>query len=106
MRMDIRNIPEDTYNNLKVLAQMAGCSLNQLANDILEDYVSTQKMNQVKNDLADRIDLIEKSMQEIQVNQISLNFKLATLIDLFDLVYGIDEIDERNEFNVEEGKKL
>ncbi|GAB0316571.1 hypothetical protein JPSP43_22680 [Staphylococcus pseudintermedius] len=45
-------------------------------------------------------------MQEIQVNQISLNFKLATLIDLFDLVYGIDEIDERNEFNVEEGKKL
>ncbi|WP_390504821.1 FitA-like ribbon-helix-helix domain-containing protein, partial [Staphylococcus pseudintermedius] len=53
--MDIRNIPEDTYNNLKVLAQMAGCSLNQLANDILEDYVSTQKMNQVKNDLADRI---------------------------------------------------
>ncbi|EGQ3928317.1 hypothetical protein I0618_002837, partial [Staphylococcus pseudintermedius] len=57
MRMDIRNIPEDTYNNLKVLAQMAGCSINQLANDILEDYVSKEKMNQVKNDLADRIDL-------------------------------------------------
>ncbi|EKF6275816.1 hypothetical protein OZ256_001131 [Staphylococcus pseudintermedius] len=103
MRMDIRNIPEDTYNNLKVLAQMAGCSINQLANDILEDYVSKEKMNQVKNDLADRIDLIVKSMQEIQVNQISLNFKLATIIDL---IYGIDEIDERNEFNVEEGKKL
>ncbi|HDT9057546.1 TPA: hypothetical protein REF59_002445, partial [Staphylococcus pseudintermedius] len=86
MRMDIRNIPEDTYNNLKVLAQMAGCSINQLANDILEDYVSKEKMNQVKNDLADRIDLIVKSMQEIQVNQISLNFKLATIIDLFDLI--------------------
>ncbi|HDT8692422.1 TPA: hypothetical protein RED33_002408, partial [Staphylococcus pseudintermedius] len=59
----------------------------------------------VNLNLGDRIDLIEKSMQEIQVNQISLNFKLATLIDLFDLVYGIDEIDERNEFNIEEMKK-
>ncbi|ELP8691579.1 hypothetical protein QTV17_001729, partial [Staphylococcus pseudintermedius] len=59
----------------------------------------------VNLNLGDRIDLIEKSMKEIQVNQISLNFKLATLIDLFDLVYGIDEIDERNEFNIEEMKK-
>ncbi|EKF8759075.1 hypothetical protein O0641_002516, partial [Staphylococcus pseudintermedius] len=62
-------------------------------------------MKSVNLNLGDRIDLIEKSMQEIQVNQISLNFKLATLIDLFDLVYGIDEIDERNEFNIEEMKK-
>ncbi|EJE4540239.1 hypothetical protein OGK37_002254, partial [Staphylococcus pseudintermedius] len=62
-------------------------------------------MKLVNLNLGDRIDLIEKSMKEIQVNQISLNFKLATLIDLFDLVYGIDEIDERNEFNIEEMKK-
>ncbi|HGH0902434.1 TPA: hypothetical protein ACJHIR_001977, partial [Staphylococcus pseudintermedius] len=72
---------------------------------ILDEHVIDDDMKSVNLNLGDRIDLIEKSMQEIQVNQISLNFKLATLIDLFDLVYGIDEIDERNEFNIEEMKK-
>ncbi|EGQ0315038.1 hypothetical protein HLE67_002303, partial [Staphylococcus pseudintermedius] len=74
-------------------------------NKILDEHVIDDDMKSVNLNLGDRIDLIEKSMQEIQVNQISLNFKLATLIDLFDLVYGIDEIDERNEFNIEEMKK-
>ncbi|HEC2218243.1 TPA: hypothetical protein R1956_002599, partial [Staphylococcus delphini] len=80
-------------------------SLNELINKILDEHVIDDDMKSVNLNLGDRIDLIEKSMQEIQVNQISLNFKLATLIDLFDLVYGIDEIDERNEFNIEEMKK-
>ncbi|HDT9033263.1 TPA: hypothetical protein REF86_002497, partial [Staphylococcus pseudintermedius] len=70
-----------------------------------DEHVIDDDMKSVNLNLGDRIDLIEKSMQEIQVNQISLNFKLATLINLFDLVYGIDEIDERNEFNIEEMKK-
>lgn len=97
MRLDIRNINEDTYSNLKVQAKMAGCSINQLVNDILDDYVLTDKMNQAKNNLAERIDLIERSMQEIQTNQFSLNFKLATLIELFDLVYGIEVGDENED---------
>ncbi|HDV6036420.1 TPA: hypothetical protein RJJ53_002665, partial [Staphylococcus pseudintermedius] len=90
---------------LKLKAQMLDISLNELINKILDEHVIDDDMKSVNLNLGDRIDLIEKSMQEIQVNQISLNFKLATLIDLFDLVYGIDEIDERNEFNIEEMKK-
>ncbi|EGQ0319763.1 hypothetical protein NM909_001081 [Staphylococcus pseudintermedius] len=101
----IRDINEDTFLKLKLKAQMLGISLNELINKILDEHVIDDDMKSVNLNLGDRIDLIEKSMQEIQVNQISLNFKLATLIDLFDLVYGIDEIDERNEFNIEEMKK-
>ncbi|EGQ1663818.1 hypothetical protein ACEUW8_11870 [Staphylococcus pseudintermedius] len=101
----IRDINEDTFLKLKLKAQMLDISLNELINKILDEHVIDDDMKSVNLNLGDRIDLIEKSMQEIQVNQISLNFKLATLIDLFDLVYGIDEIDERNEFNIEEMKK-
>ncbi|EPQ9589743.1 hypothetical protein ACUYUH_000236 [Staphylococcus pseudintermedius] len=101
----IRDINEDTFLKLKLKAQMLDISLNELINKILDEHVIDDDMKSVNLNLDDRIDLIEKSMQEIQVNQISLNFKLATLIDLFDLVYGIDEIDERNEFNIEEMKK-
>lgn len=101
----IRDINEDTFLKLKLKAQMLDISLNELINKILDEHVIDDDMKLVNLNLDDRIDLIEKSMQEIQVNQISLNFKLATLIDLFDLVYGIDEIDERNEFNIEEMKK-
>ncbi|EGQ0359627.1 hypothetical protein [Staphylococcus pseudintermedius] len=101
----IRDINEDTFLKLKLKAQMLDISLNKLINIILDEHVIDDDMKLVNLNLGDRIDLIEKSMKEIQVNQISLNFKLATLIDLFDLVYGIDEIDERNEFNIEEMKK-
>lgn len=101
----IRDINEDTFLKLKLKAQMLDISLNELINKILDEHVIDDDMKSVNLNLGDRIDLIEKSMQEIQVNQISLNFKLATLINLFDLVYGIDEIDERNEFNIEEMKK-
>lgn len=101
----IRDINEDTFLKLKLKAQMLDISLNELINKILDEHVIDDDMKSVNLNLGDRIDLIEKSMKEIQVNQISLNFKLATLIDLFDLVYGIDEIDERNEFNIEEMKK-
>ncbi|EIU0346503.1 hypothetical protein L3Z54_001909 [Staphylococcus pseudintermedius] len=101
----IRDINEDTFLKLKLKAQMLDISLNKLINIILDEHVIDDDMKLVNLSLGDRIDLIEKSMKEIQVNQISLNFKLATLIDLFDLVYGIDEIDERNEFNIEEMKK-
>lgn len=100
----IRDINEDTFLKLKLKAQMLDISLNKLINIILDEHVIDDDMKLVNLNLGDRIDLIEKSMKEIQVNQISLNFKLATLIDLFDLVYGIDEIDERNEFNIEEMK--
>ncbi|EGQ3101265.1 hypothetical protein FTI64_000758 [Staphylococcus pseudintermedius] len=101
----IRDINEDTFLKLKLKAQMLDISLNKLINIILDEHVIDDDMKLVNLNLGDRIDLTEKSMKEIQVNQISLNFKLATLIDLFDLVYGIDEIDERNEFNIEEMKK-
>ncbi|HGH5541773.1 TPA: hypothetical protein ACJI4Y_000293 [Staphylococcus pseudintermedius] len=101
----IRDINEDTFLKLKLKAQMLDISLNKLINIILDEHVIDDDMKLVNLNLGDRIDLIEKTMKEIQVNQISLNFKLATLIDLFDLVYGIDEIDERNEFNIEEMKK-
>ncbi|EGQ3344448.1 TPA: hypothetical protein I1694_000551 [Staphylococcus pseudintermedius] len=101
----IRDINEDTFLKLKLKAQMLDISLNKLINIILDEHVIDDDMKLVNLNLGDRIYLIEKSMKEIQVNQISLNFKLATLIDLFDLVYGIDEIDERNEFNIEEMKK-
>ncbi|MDK4018942.1 hypothetical protein O0D00_10985 [Staphylococcus pseudintermedius] len=101
----IRDINEDTFLKLKLKAQMLDISLNKLINIILDEHVIDDDMKLVNLNLGDRIDLIEKLMKEIQVNQISLNFKLATLIDLFDLVYGIDEIDERNEFNIEEMKK-
>ncbi|EGQ4213501.1 hypothetical protein O0G97_05335 [Staphylococcus pseudintermedius] len=101
----IRDINEDTFLKLKLKAQMLDISLNKLINIILDEHVIDDDMKLVNLNLGDRINLIEKSMKEIQVNQISLNFKLATLIDLFDLVYGIDEIDERNEFNIEEMKK-
>ncbi|ELW0045438.1 hypothetical protein [Staphylococcus pseudintermedius] len=101
----IRDINEDTFLKLKLKAQMLDISLNKLINIILDEHVIDDDMKLVNLNLGDRIDLIEKSMKEIQVNQISLNFKLATLVDLFDLVYGIDEIDERNEFNIEEMKK-
>lgn len=102
----IRDINEDTFLKLKLKAQMLDISLNKLINIILDEHVIDDDMKLVNLNLGDRIYLIEKSMKEIQVNQISLNFKLATLIDLFDLVYGIDEIDERNEFNIEEMKKI
>lgn len=82
----IRDINEDTFLKLKLKAQMLDISLNELINKILDEHVIDDDMKSVNLNLGDRIDLIEKSMQEIQVNQISLNFKLATLIDLFDLV--------------------
>ncbi|HCT0380853.1 TPA: hypothetical protein LQO30_002551, partial [Staphylococcus pseudintermedius] len=74
----IRDINEDTFLKLKLKAQMLDISLNKLINIILDEHVIDDDMKLVNLNLGDRIDLIEKSMKEIQVNQISLNFKLAT----------------------------
>lgn len=93
----LRNLDLNTYNELKKQRAMTSLSMNQLINNILDEYVKQENLAEYNLEFSDRLSIQDNLLIEIAQNTIEINYKLGVLINLFEHAFDIDWEEKNDE---------